>query len=402
MMKNPSFKGAKKIHNLESSIYKIYDTWQSLASEFLTYCMKMDPNLRPTANELLKHSYFAEDNFSERFIPNLRERVKQEFNENALLRQYKADLFFADIRSRKQEIKVHKPSYTESKKWHINLSQESVKRKLSSDASHEGSFDSRSLLNLNRMSQRFAVAQRLSQCPKNTALQSLKREEKPTRHTEPSLNKYSTITSNTNNTTYSKLYRDKGESINNLKFPTQHTIQKDSRLEKALGLLSKLNQKNQYRPKSSNKDITAFSSNLSPSPPDFQSLQSNSFREHAQSTKSPSHTVLHPTITNINFLKDSKEFKKSPYLIQSVHNVSLQSVFNNQVPLTNHPKAPFKRLDRTVCVETTTPNLEKNSRFKSPPEWLATIAIGQNKHNKGKVHEFSLPTVPGGELLFAF
>lgn len=399
MMKNPSIKGVKKICNLESSIYKIFDTWQSLASEFLTYCMKMDPNLRPTANELLKHSYFSEDHFAERFIPNLRERVKQEFNENALLRQYKADIFFADTRPRKQEIKIQKPTYTENKKWNINLNQESVKRKLSSDASHEGSFDSRSLVNLNRISQRFAVAQRLSQCQKNTTLQSLKREEKPARmtHTEPSLIKYGTNTSNTNATTYSKLYRDKAESINNAKYPTHHIAQKDSRLEKALGLLSKLNQKNQYRPKSSNKDLTALSSNLSPSPPDFQSLQSHSFREIAQSTKSPPHAVLHPTITNINFPKDSKELKKSPYLIQSVNTISLQSVFHNQVPLNNHLKASFKRLDRSVCVETTTPNLEKLGRFKSPPEWLATIAIGQNKH-KGKVNEFSLPTVPGGEL----
>lgn len=176
--------------------------------------------------------------------------------------------------------------------------------------------------------------------------------------------------------------------------PTRLSQRDNPRLEKALDLLSKLNKKNQYcRPKSTTKDL--LYSNL-PASPEFQSLQTHSFRELSHQ-KSPAHT-LHPSITNIGI--NSKDKKLSPQIIQNVNNLSLKPVFG-QVPVTHAPKTQFlKKLDKYVLVETTP--LEKEvSRHNSPPDWMSSVGVAQKKRDPWKkMDDFSLPTVPGGMIIF--
>lgn len=177
---------------------------------------------------------------------------------------------------------------------------------------------------------------------------------------------------------------------------SKYGSKENPRLEKALDLLSKLNQKNHHRPKSTNKDLHQYSSTtLPPSPPEFQSLQSQSFREPVNKSPVQQQTVLHPNITNISFTKDPK---KSPYLIQN--NLSQKSVYNQgtNASKTHH----LKRLDRCVIVDTASLNPEKSARFKSPPDWLNSVGMAHTKRDswKGKtMDEFTLPTVPGGSLI---
>lgn len=345
--------------------------------------MKMDPTYRPTAEELLKHNYFLHDRFPEKFLPALREKVRTEFNENPLLRKFKVDIIMSSSDNNKErrgeESKTRRTIHVEPPRWKISFVQESAKRKFSSDTvNSENASDTRSLISLNRASQKLSSVQKIGQYSKNS-LHSLKREEKHTSVSDHCLNKYG-------NHGFIKMYQDS----------SKYGSKENPRLEKALDLLSKLNQKNHHRPKSTNKDLHQYSSTtLPPSPPEFQSLQSQSFREPVNKSPVQQQTVLHPNITNISFTKDPK---KSPYLIQN--NLSQKSVYNQgtNASKTHH----LKRLDRCVIVDTASLNPEKSARFKSPPDWLNSVGMAHTKRDswKGKtMDEFTLPTVPGGSLI---
>lgn len=367
----------------QNTLYKLFPSWSLLSVDFLNTCTKMDPQFRPTADELLKHNYFIQDRFPEKFLPALREKVKIEFNDNPLLRKFKAEIFMSAGDYRREEIRP-KRAQVEPPRWRINFVQGSVKRKFSSDTIN--SEDSRSLISLNKSGQKLSSSiQKLGQISKNGSLQAIKRDE----NSLQAIKREDKTSPNVSENKFS------GSSFIVPKISQEKYSQRDNpRLEKALDLLSKLNKKNQYcRPKSTNKDLHTYS-NLPTSPPEFQSLQSQSFREVS---KSPPTQVLHPNITNIGF--QNRESRKTPPLIQSVNNLSLKSVFS-QVPVTNPPKTHYlKKLERYVVVDTSPMNQE---RHNSPPDWMSSVGVAQKKRDpwaKSRVtDEFTLPVVPGGRF----
>nr|CAD7589127.1 unnamed protein product [Timema genevievae] len=97
--RNPMFKGLKKSgggNEVEEgsarSLFKLFPSWPHVALDLLTLCLKLDPNQRPNSGELMVHSYFTQDRFSERFLSELRTKIQQEFQGNPLLRKYQTTL----------------------------------------------------------------------------------------------------------------------------------------------------------------------------------------------------------------------------------------------------------------------------------------------------------------------
>nr|CAD7428491.1 unnamed protein product [Timema monikensis] len=97
--RNPMFKGLKKSgggNEVEEgsarSLFKLFPSWPHVALDLLTLCLKLDPNQRPNSGELMVHSYFTQERFSERFLSELRSKIQQEFQGNPLLRKYQTTL----------------------------------------------------------------------------------------------------------------------------------------------------------------------------------------------------------------------------------------------------------------------------------------------------------------------
>lgn len=125
--------------------------WQLQAIEFLHCCLRMDPNERLTADELLKHTYFQHDRFAQKFLPALREKVNIEFN-NPLLRKYKTEILMAS--DKRDELRTRRPF--DYNKWRINLQDtNSNKRKLSNCDEN--------LINLTKSTQKLNYIQKMQQ-----------------------------------------------------------------------------------------------------------------------------------------------------------------------------------------------------------------------------------------------
>ncbi|XP_069705463.1 cyclin-dependent kinase-like 2 isoform X2 [Periplaneta americana] len=91
--RNPMFKGLKKgSEDGVRSLYKLFPGWPHLALDFISLCLKLDPVHRPSSSELIRHLYFTHDNFSEHFLPILRAKVQEEFQDNPLLQKYQASI----------------------------------------------------------------------------------------------------------------------------------------------------------------------------------------------------------------------------------------------------------------------------------------------------------------------
>lgn len=261
----------------------------------------MDPSYRPSTEDLLRHNYFTHDRFPQRFLPALREKVLMEFNANPLLRKYKAEILMSTDRDKKE---IRRASHMDPPRWKINLAEGSVKRKFSCDTinNSDSAYSDRNSI---RSNHRLSVVQKQSQ---GSSKQSLKEKK--------SIIKYPQATSESN--------------IRNTEIQM---------LEKSLESLSKFSQKaeDSPRPLSMGKEEkTGSPLTLQPlTPPQFQSLQP--INNH--------HTVLHPSINNISFGKDPP--KKSPNILQTIHNTSFKTTFN-QVPLLNPPRCQFlKKIERS-------------------------------------------------------
>lgn len=56
-----------------------------MAVDFITQCLRMDPEARPNCSNLLQHSLFQHDSFAEKFLVELQTNVAKEAAINHLL-----------------------------------------------------------------------------------------------------------------------------------------------------------------------------------------------------------------------------------------------------------------------------------------------------------------------------
>ncbi|KAA0202357.1 hypothetical protein HAZT_HAZT008159, partial [Hyalella azteca] len=83
--KNPMMSGLHLPAGASTPLSSTYPNWSPRAQEFIKACLNLVPTNRPSAQALLAHDFFLHDSFPDTFLPELRQKVHQEFNGNALL-----------------------------------------------------------------------------------------------------------------------------------------------------------------------------------------------------------------------------------------------------------------------------------------------------------------------------
>lgn len=57
------------------SLRSFFPTWPATTIDFLSQCLRMDPDTRPTCAMLLDHPLFTQDSFSQRFLTELKDMM---------------------------------------------------------------------------------------------------------------------------------------------------------------------------------------------------------------------------------------------------------------------------------------------------------------------------------------
>lgn len=87
------------------SLRNIFPSWSSVSLDFLSQCLRMDPDARPNCSTLLDHFLFLQENFSEKFLKELKIYVAKESYLNPFSRKKIQDRK-ASILSAKQNFRV--------------------------------------------------------------------------------------------------------------------------------------------------------------------------------------------------------------------------------------------------------------------------------------------------------
>ncbi|KAG5879382.1 hypothetical protein JTB14_032087 [Gonioctena quinquepunctata] len=158
LSKNQQMRSAVKFTSEDNQgFHKHFSSWPTLTIDFLDISMKMDPQQRLTADDLLKHAYFTHDMFPQRFLPALREKVNTELN-NPLLRKFKTEILMAtDKKDENRKKMTHRDL-----KWRFSLSEGTMKRKLSNENANIESPNDKNLISLTSTTQRLNVLQQRS------------------------------------------------------------------------------------------------------------------------------------------------------------------------------------------------------------------------------------------------
>lgn len=133
MVRNPMYRGLKRSEEGTKNLGTIFPNWSLSALDFLGSCLKMDPQLRPTTSELLRHLYLIEDNFTETFLPELRQRIVRESQSNPLLRKFQGSAprrtkEYSDGYDEKQPAGSRRSSFMEPPRWKFNMATDDSRR----------------------------------------------------------------------------------------------------------------------------------------------------------------------------------------------------------------------------------------------------------------------------------
>ncbi|XP_016837136.1 cyclin-dependent kinase-like 1 [Nasonia vitripennis] len=99
------------------SLRALLPSCSSTCLDFLSQCLRMDPETRPSCANLLQHPLFMQDCFAEKFLLELRDYVAQEASENPLLQMRR------DEERRLSVLSLEEPQriYSGAARWHMKL-----------------------------------------------------------------------------------------------------------------------------------------------------------------------------------------------------------------------------------------------------------------------------------------
>ncbi|XP_015585976.1 cyclin-dependent kinase-like 2 isoform X2 [Cephus cinctus] len=96
----------------------IFPTWTSAATDFLSQCLRMDPDLRPSCSNLLDHPLFTQDGFVERFLSELRYNISKEMALNPLMLKRVETRRILTLSPEEQSNRI---CHSSSGRWQMNL-----------------------------------------------------------------------------------------------------------------------------------------------------------------------------------------------------------------------------------------------------------------------------------------
>lgn len=83
--RNPMMSGLHLPAAASTPLSTTFPHWSPRVLAFIKACLNLVPTERPSAQTLLAHDFFLHDSFPDTFLPELRQKVQQEFSGNALL-----------------------------------------------------------------------------------------------------------------------------------------------------------------------------------------------------------------------------------------------------------------------------------------------------------------------------
>lgn len=86
-MKNPLFVGMRlpEVRNVEP-LERRFPHLTALSISIMKSCLHLDPDQRPSCDQILRHEFFTKDGFYDTFPKELREKIQKEVEQNPLLR----------------------------------------------------------------------------------------------------------------------------------------------------------------------------------------------------------------------------------------------------------------------------------------------------------------------------
>ncbi|XP_015114835.1 cyclin-dependent kinase-like 4 [Diachasma alloeum] len=71
--------------NTARPLRSLFPKWAPLAIDFLSHCLRLDPEIRPSCATLLQHQFFTHDGFAEKFVVELERYIAKESGKNSLI-----------------------------------------------------------------------------------------------------------------------------------------------------------------------------------------------------------------------------------------------------------------------------------------------------------------------------
>ncbi|XP_071952770.1 cyclin-dependent kinase-like 4 [Antedon mediterranea] len=120
-LKNPLFVGMRipEVKTMEP-LEKRFPKLSSLSISIMKSSLQLEPDNRPTCNQLLKHEFFKKDGFSERYPAELRAKIQKEMHENPLLREGHSGGHSADEKKKPKRSKKHDAFQEKHRKKHAD------------------------------------------------------------------------------------------------------------------------------------------------------------------------------------------------------------------------------------------------------------------------------------------
>ncbi|XP_071829724.1 cyclin-dependent kinase-like 4 [Apostichopus japonicus] len=132
-MKNPLFVGMRlpEVRNVEP-LERRFPHLTALSITVMKSCLHLDPDQRPSCDQILRHEFFTKDGFYDTFPGELRDKIRKEVEENPLLRILYGDDKGEDDRRRSKKSKKessHDKSEREKERSRRKHSKEAEKQR---------------------------------------------------------------------------------------------------------------------------------------------------------------------------------------------------------------------------------------------------------------------------------